>query len=99
MSVFQDFEGMKKAILKARSEAKKQSKNDIDLISFTKKTFSGYQVNWHHRLIAKHLEDWYQGVTPRLMLFMPPRAGKSELASLRMPALILGRMPHAKIIS
>jgi hypothetical protein len=33
------------------------------------------------------------------MLFLPPRHGKSELASRRLPAFALGRAPHLQFIS
>jgi predicted phage terminase large subunit-like protein len=39
------------------------------------------------------------GEIKRLMVFMPPRHGKSELVSRRLPAYILGRNPNAQIIA
>jgi hypothetical protein len=59
----------------------------------------GYQVNWHHAIVAEHLDRWVRGDIRRLMLFMPPRNGKSELVSRRLPAYILGRDPEAQIIA
>lgn len=35
----------------------------------------------------------------RLMVFMPPRHGKTELVSRRLPAYVLGRNPNAQIIA
>jgi predicted phage terminase large subunit-like protein len=57
-------------------------------------------VNWHHAAVCRTLDlffhtDWLN----RLMIFLPPRAGKSELISRRFPAFILGNNPDAKIIS
>jgi predicted phage terminase large subunit-like protein len=50
-------------------------------------------------LIAEALEEVERGDCDRLMIFMPPRHGKSELASKRFPAWCLGRDPKRQIIA
>jgi predicted phage terminase large subunit-like protein len=50
-------------------------------------------------LIARRLEAVERGEIDRLMIFMPPRHGKSELASKRFPAWCLGRNPSRQIIA
>lgn len=40
-----------------------------------------------------------RGEIDRLMLLVPPRHGKSELASKRLPAWYLGRQPHKQFLS
>lgn len=40
-----------------------------------------------------------RGESPRLMLFMPPRSGKSEIVSRNFPAWFLGRNPEMEIIA
>jgi len=50
-------------------------------------------------LIAERLEAVERGEIDRLMIFMPPRHGKSELASKRFPAWCLGRNPRRQIIA
>lgn len=57
-----------------------------------------YTVNWHHRKLAKLLEAWARGEIPRLLIHMPPRHGKTEQASIRLPAWIFGRDPSADMI-
>lgn len=69
------------------------------LLRFTVATKADYQVNWHHAALCKALDDFVSGDTKRLMVFMPPRHGKSELVSRRLPAYILGRKPDAQIIA
>ncbi|MFU8803623.1 MAG: phage terminase large subunit [Bradymonadaceae bacterium] len=70
------------------------------LLAFTLYTFDGdFDVNWHHRLLAEKLEQFARGEVKRLIICMPPRHGKSELASRRLPAYILGRNPDAEIIA
>jgi predicted phage terminase large subunit-like protein len=71
-----------------------------NLLAFTLYTFDGeFEVNWHHKLLARKLEAWARGEIKRLIICMPPRHGKSELASRRLPAYILGRDPNAQIIA
>ena len=70
-----------------------------DLISFAKYTMPGYQVSPHHRLIADKLMDIEAGRIRRLIITMPPRHGKSELASIKFPAWFLGRHPDHRIIA
>lgn len=50
-------------------------------------------------MIAAQLERVERGEIDRLMLHVPPRQGKSELASRRFPAFCLGRRPERQIIS
>jgi hypothetical protein len=69
------------------------------LINFTEYTFARYRTAPHHRLIAAHLERVERGELDRLMLLVPPRHGKSELASRRFPAWFLGRQPDKQFIS
>lgn len=57
-----------------------------------------YQVNWHHKLIAKELEDFYYSAEiNRMMIFIPPQHGKSELASRYFPAWVVGKNNEIKI--
>lgn len=70
-----------------------------DLLDFTRYTLPTYEEAPHHRLIADRLEAVERGDLTRLAIFMPPRHGKSELASRRFPAWYLGRNPKAEIIA
>jgi predicted phage terminase large subunit-like protein len=70
-----------------------------NLIAFTEYTYPRYRTAQHHRAIAEQLERIERGEVDRLMLLVPPRHGKSELASKRMPAWFLGRQPHKQFIS
>jgi predicted phage terminase large subunit-like protein len=70
------------------------------LLEFTTHTFPQYEVNWHHRLICDTLDRFvHTNEIPRLMIFAPPRMGKSELVSRRLPAFIFGQNPNDKIIA
>ena len=73
------------------------------LAAFVRYTMPDYMMGWLHAEICaeldQFLEDVVAGRSPRLMLTMPPRHGKSELASRRFPAYVLGRYPDMSIIS
>jgi hypothetical protein len=78
--------------------AKRRKARD-SLIAFTEYTFDRYKTAFHHRLVAARLEQVLRGDIDRLMLFLRPRHGKSELASRRLPAFALGREPTLQFIS
>lgn len=69
------------------------------LIAFTKFTNPTYEPAKHHHRIAAKLEAVERGEIKRLMICMPPRHGKSELASRRFPAWVLGRSPTRQVIA
>lgn len=69
------------------------------LIEFTEFTLPHYKPAAHHVLIAEKLEALERGEIDRLMINMPPRHGKSELASRRFPAWFLGRNPGKSVIA
>lgn len=58
-----------------------------------------YEKNWHHEVMCDYLDKFARLEIKRLMIFTPPRYGKSELVSRRLPAFILGREPSAPIIT
>lgn len=70
------------------------------LIEFTRFTFPGYQPAVHHEVIAHFLQalTYNRLGTDGLMIFMPPRHGKSELVDIRWPAWDLGHKPSDHFI-
>lgn len=73
------------------------------LLPFVQRINPGYQAGWVHHDICRRLEKFSEAViagkSPRLMLLMPPRAGKSELSSRMFPGWHLGRAPDHEIIN
>lgn len=73
------------------------------LLTFTQKINPRYLPGWVHEDICRRLERFSreveEGKSPRLMLLMPPRHGKSELASRMFPAWHLGRCPDHEFIA
>lgn len=78
--------------------AEYQEQARTDILAFTKYTKSDYKINWHHRALAKKLNAFARGEIRFLMVFMPPRHGKSELVSRRFPAFLHGLYPDAEIM-
>jgi len=70
-----------------------------DFLSFTEYTKPNYETNWHHAALARKLEWWVDTPGAKLIVCMPPRHGKSELVSRRLPAYIFGRHPNSDIIA
>jgi predicted phage terminase large subunit-like protein len=68
------------------------------LIPFAISQWAGYQPALHHRLIAAKLQEVVEGKCKRLMIFMPPRHGKSMLASEYLPAYYLGHHPDHYVV-
>lgn len=69
------------------------------LLTFTSYTKSDYDINWHHRVVAEHLDRVLAGDCRRLMIFEPPQNGKSEQVSRRFPAYVFGKRPDKRIIA
>lgn len=73
------------------------------LLPFIRKFNKSYEAGWVHRDICERLErfvkDVEDGKSPRLMLFMPPRHGKSEISSKNLPAWVLGKHPEWELIA
>lgn len=73
------------------------------LLPFVQRMNDRYTAGWVHEDIARRLEQFSDDVaakkSPRLMLLMPPRSGKSELCSRAFPSWHLGRNPDHEIIA
>lgn len=73
------------------------------LLPFIQRCHPGYMAGWVHHELCERLEvfaaDVIANKSPRLMVMMPPRLGKSLIASQYFPAWFLGRFPDKEIIS
>ena len=72
------------------------------LLPFIKRVNPDYSPGWVHADICERLEkfasDVENGLSPRLMITMPPRHGKSEIGSKTFPSWYLGRNPKHEVI-
>jgi len=73
-----------------------------NLIDFSIATDSGYQDTWFHETMAIIFQSVLQkvenGEDARVILTVPPRHGKSELATKKFPAWMLGKHPEWPIM-
>ena len=80
------------AVLQRRRQARSS------LIFFAQWTFPAYEPALHLVNLAEHLERLERREITRLMVFSPPRHGKTELVSIRFPSWYLGRHPQHQVI-
>ena len=80
------------------AEKKIQRKAKDDFMSFTKAVWPEFIEGAHHRVIAQKFNDLANKKINRLIINMPPRHTKSEVASYLLPAWMVGRNPKLKII-
>ena len=69
------------------------------MLDFCSYMMPGYVRAGHLEKITEKLKAVESGGIKRLMIFMPPRHGKSQLASVMFPAWFIGRNPDKQIIS
>lgn len=99
--------GLEQAVRDVRYVEKAGNAKD-DLLDFTTITMphpsaprdpdlSTYKPARFHKIIARHLEEVERGDIRQLIFCMPPRHGKSELATRRLAAWFSGRHPEQNI--
>jgi hypothetical protein len=62
-----------------------------DLAVYTVANWPGFELAKHHQIVVEKLKAVERGEIDRLMIFLPPRVGKSMIASQYFPAWYLGR--------
>lgn len=86
-----------------RFEGQKVDEKTGELVEVERAKGKGYVADWVHKDVCARLERFLAAVRagkqPRLMLFMPPRHGKSTLASRMFPAWSMGQDPTLEIIA
>lgn len=74
-----------------------------DLLSFTRTMFKArkgieFVTNWHHEELCKALERVVIGKCKRLIINIPPRYSKTELAVVNFIAWCMGNFPDSEFI-
>lgn len=85
-------------LLRQLDEAKQREAAQKDFLSFVRMMWPQFICGRHHEIMAEAFQRVSEGKLKRLIICMPPRAGKSELTSYMLPAWYLGRNPEKKII-
>lgn len=85
------------AASEARREVARRELCRRRYLPFVQRFTPDYMAGWVHVEICEKLEQFMRDVeakkSPRLMIFMPPRHGKSQLTSKTFPAWVLGQHP------
>lgn len=68
------------------------------LLGFARYTHPTWQDGTHHEIVCAALERLFRGEVKKLMISAPPRHAKTELATRRFPAWILGHAPNMQIM-
>lgn len=93
----------KAELTKANAELANRELARRKLIPYIKRFDPEYEAGWLHHDICRRLEKFFDDVknkkSPRLMLFVPPRHGKSYIASDFYPSWCLGKNPKLKFIA
>jgi hypothetical protein len=79
--------------LLSRRQARTSIGNYIDYLAI------GFAPALHHRLLLRELEAVERGDCQRLLVCMPPGAGKSQYCSMIYPSWYLGRNPTHSVIA
>jgi len=86
--------------LKAALYIRATAANRLDKFgNWLRHTTPQFTWNWQYlEFIRKHLNRVTEGKNKRLMLFLPPRHGKSEMVTVRFPAWMLEKDPTRRFI-
>ena len=87
-----------KQLLSGISEEEKKEKAQNNFLYFTKHIWPEFIEGKHHKIISEKFDKLATGEIKRLIVNMPPRHKKSEIASTLLPAWMIGREPKLKII-
>src|SRR3990167_10805288 len=82
----------------AAAELLRRRQARAGVLAFSEYVFRGYRRAPHLAQLADHLERLARREITRLMVVMPPRHGKSQLASINFPSWYLGQTPEHQII-
>lgn len=78
--------------LKGRYDAR------TSLLDFSRRVYRGFEDPPHIKILCSYLEKVASREITRLMVFMPPRHGKTQATSILFPSWYLGANPQHQII-
>lgn len=61
-------------------------------------TWPEFEWNWHHVVWCRWADRWIAGEVRNLMVFAPRRHSKTEVWSVRLPALVMGMFPDDPVM-
>lgn len=90
-------------LLELYKQSELEQKAALDFMSFVRLVWPNFISDTfvsgrHHKIMAEKFEGFASGKIKRLIINMPPRHTKSEFGSYLLPAWMMGKFPHRKII-
>ena len=85
-------------LLDELADARVRAEANDDFLAFVKEVWPAFIEGNHHRVMADAFNRIASGELKRLIINMPPRHTKSEVASHLFPAWYLGKFPDRKVI-
>lgn len=82
----------------ARSQARRRNAEQRSIIGLIRRIWPWFVIEEVHLVMAGYLEAFRDGLMPLSMLWVAPRASKSLMSSVAMPAGYLGLMPHKAVM-
>ena len=86
------------ARIQRHDQLEKQESCQSDFMSFIKHMWPDFIEGRHHKIIAEKFNKIAEGKLKRLIVCLPPRHSKSEMASTFFPAWMMGKQGNLKII-
>ena len=71
------------------------AKNSMEF--FVPYMMPSYDTQWFHRFIMRKLDEMERGGLNRMMIWLPPQTGKSELSTRMFVPYLLGKDPERKV--
>ena len=82
-------------LLNCNVKAELARRNFADFVLYV---MPNYEMQWFHRYICDKLQQFANGEIKKLMLFVPPQHGKSQLSTRMFPAYLGGKNPDLKMV-
>lgn len=93
-----DFSTSERVVLEEYIRRKRLQVKGQSFLDFVLHVYPDFVVEEIHVLIARHFEQLRAGEIDRLLISMPPRAGKSLMSSQLLPAWWMGQFPKDQIL-
>jgi len=81
-------------LLSSNLRAELASRNFAEFVTYLQ---HDYSMQWFHKLISDKINEFEKGNIKKLMLFLPPQHGKTELTTRKASPYFLGKNPNRKI--
>ena len=82
---------------KVLEELKRISLAQESMVGFVPYLNARYDMQWFHKYIMERLDAFEKGEVKKLMIWLPPQTGKSELSTRNFVPFLMGKDPYRKV--